>query len=372
MSTGCAIGPDGWCMRPAPALGSPLRAGVIGAGLIGERRAQVAAADPSSAVVAIADLDVDRARRVAERVGCAAVREWSEIVCMPGVDAVIVATSHDGLAPIAVAAARAGKHVLCEKPLGRDLGEARAIVCAARDAGVVLKTGFNHRHHPAIRAAHQRLPELGRVLFARCRYGHGGRAGYEQEWRGNAVSAGGGELLDQGIHVLDLFRWFVGEFVEVHGVMSTAFWQIAPLEDNAFAWLRTAAGQVASLHASWTQWRNLFSFEVYGEHGALAVEGLGGSYGTERLITTTRRPGELPLVEEESYPGPDRSWVEEWGEFTRAIRAGEVPLGDGYDGLAAMRLVDAIYRAARVGAAVGVEEHGDQSDGARGRSGHAA
>lgn len=357
---------------PTLATGGIMRVGVVGAGRIGQRRAEVAAADASCEVVAIADVDQSRARGLADRVGCRSVAPWDELVQMPEVDVVVVATSHDGLAPIAVAAASAGKHVLCEKPLGRDLGEAHAIMRAARATGVVLKTGFNHRHHPAIQAAHARLPTLGRILFACCRYGHGGRPGYEQEWRGQAARAGGGELLDQGIHVLDLFRWFVGDIVEVQGLVTTAFWQVAPLEDNAFAWLRTAQGQVASLHASWTRWRNLFSLEIFGEHGALAVEGLGGSYGTERLIVTERRPGEPPLVAEESFPGPDTSWTEEWREFVRAIRTGDTPLGDGADGLAAMRLVDAIYRAAQVGAVVKVEEETDESDGTRGWSGHAA
>ena len=175
-------------------------------------------------------------------------------------------------------------------------------------AGVILKTGFNHRHHPAIWRAHELCAEgaIGPLMFIRAVYGHGGRPGYDKEWRADADLSGGGELLDQGVHIVDLCRWFLGDFAEVFGSTATYFWDlghfesagrdspraangqsVAPssisLEDNAFALLRTADGRVAQFHTSWTQWKNRFSFEVFGRDGYLRVEGLGGSYGVERL-----------------------------------------------------------------------------------------
>ncbi|HVS84902.1 MAG TPA: Gfo/Idh/MocA family oxidoreductase [Gaiellaceae bacterium] len=230
---------------------------------------------------------------------------------------------------------------------------------AARTHERVLKVGFNHRFHPAVARAHELAAAgaIGPLLSIRAAYGHGGRAGYEREWRADPELSGGGELLDQGVHVLDLCRWFLGEFSEVHGVVATSFWEIAPLEDNGFALLRTAGGQVASLHTSWTQWRNLFRFEVFGRDGWLAVEGLGGSYGTETLVHGTRRP-EFGVPEEErfEFPGADESWRLEWEELRAAIAEGRDPSGSGDDGVEAARLVEAIYRSAHEGARVELHE----------------
>src|SRR5437867_1408663 len=243
-----------------------LRVGVVGCGLIGTRRASVAANDPKCRVVVVADRHLARAREVAQRIGALPAADWEEVIGHPEVDAVAVATTHDWLSPVSVAAIKAGKHVLCEKPMSRNSREAEGMAMAARSSGRVVKIGFNHRYHPAIQRAHQ-LAGVGRIgmpLFARCRYGHGGRPGYEREWRMNPALSGGGELLDQGIHVIDLFRWFLGDLQVVAGATANWVWK-APVEDNVFALFRTRQGQIASLHASWTQWKNLFSLEIYGD-----------------------------------------------------------------------------------------------------------
>jgi predicted dehydrogenase len=339
-----------------------LQVGLVGAGLIGSRRAAVIHDDAGAALAAVADVRPERAQQVAERWGasnCRTALEWTEVVDCDEIDVVIVSTVNKFLAPITVAALRAGKHVLCEKPLGRNLREAQEIVATARASRQILKTGFNHRHHPAIRQAHQLYTDraIGEPMFVRSVYGHGGRPGYEGEWRGDPDLAGGGELLDQGVHVVDLCRWFLGEFSEVFGRTSTFFWPVGSLEDNAFALLWTAEGRLASLHTSWTQWENRFDFEVYGRDGFLRVEGLGGSYGTERLTLGRRRPQSGPPEETTwEFPGPDPSWHAEWAEFTAAIRQGRRPIGDGEDGLQAMRLIDAIYVSAHTGVVVAVHD----------------
>ncbi len=329
-------------------------AAVIGVGLIGRRRVRVAHEHPRSRVVGVADLDVDRASAVANELGCNWTTDWQGLVSRADVQAVVVSTVNSALAPVTLAATAAGKHVLCEKPLGRSLMEAEAMVQSAERAGVVLKTGLNHRYHPAVSQAHRLATQggIGELMWARCRYGHGGRPGYEHEWRADPALSGGGELLDQGVHVADLFRWFLGDFAQVFGWLGTHFWPM-PVEDNAFALLRTAAGRVAELHTSWTQWRNLFSLEVFGHDGYLLVEGLGGSYGPERLTIGHRNPrGGAPAQEQLDFPGPDASWEAEWEDFLQAIDTGRPPLGSGRDGLEAMRLLDAIYRSARAGCAV--------------------
>ncbi len=338
-------------------IGSRFGVGIVGCGMIGARRAVVVARSPGSCLVAVADRELSRAKEVAGDTGAAATTKWEEVIERSDVDAVVVATTHDWLAPISIAALKAGKHVLCEKPMCLNSRQAEEVVTAVRSSGRQFTVGFNHRHHPAIRRAHDIVHEgvVGNLLFIRCRYGHGGRPGYEREWRMNPDFSGGGELLDQGIHAIDLFRWFLGNLSEVTGVTATWVWQ-APVEDNVFALFRSPKGQVASLHASWTQWKNLFSFEVFGESGALVVEGLGGSYGPERL-TIYRRVGRSDPPEEEriEFPGPDRSWESEWEEFLATIREEQAPSVQAEDGLAALRLVEAVYEAARSGATVRVE-----------------
>ncbi len=338
-------------MKAAP---TPLRIAIIGAGRIGRRRAEVITAAGDARVVVVADADAERASALAADCGCRAANHWEGAATAADADAVIVATTHNWLAPVSRTALEAGKHVLCEKPLARTPAEAAAVVAIAEERGLVLAAGFNHRCHPAIRRmrALAAVGAIGRLLWARCRYGHGGRAGYEQEWRGDRERAGGGELLDQGIHALDLFAWLFGEFTEVSAILQSAFWPVE-VEDNAFVLLRTAAGQVASLHASWTQWRNLFSFELCGSDGYLAVEGLGGSYGAERLIIGRRAANfGLPAEEVVEFSGADASWADEWREFATAVRTGGDPAATGRDALAALRLAEAAYRAASRGETV--------------------
>src|SRR3954452_17046716 len=175
-----------------------MRVAVVGCGLVGTRRA-AAALKASDVVVVVADLDVRRAAAVAETTGARVAYDW-QAALEADVDAVVVATFNRGLMPIALAALRARKHVLCEKPLGRNAAEARAMLDASLAAGKTLKTGFNHRHHPAVMQAHELLQAgaIGEPTGIRAAYGHGGRPGYEREWRADAELAGGGELLDQG------------------------------------------------------------------------------------------------------------------------------------------------------------------------------
>ena len=297
----------------------------------------------------VADIDARAARALADECHCAAVPDWESVVQDEHVDIVVVSTPNALTTEIAQAALAAGKHVLVEKPPGRSVSEARRLVTAAGRAAGLLKVGFNHRYHPAVAEAQVRVAsgDLGRILNLRARYGHGGRPGYELEWRGNPRIAGGGELLDQGVHLADLFCWFAGRPVDAVAMLQTAVWPIAPLEDNAFALVRFESGAVGSLHTSWTQWKNLFSFEVFCERGSVAIDGLGGSYGPERLAVARRNAaGGAPEVDETVFDGPDQSWRLEWEDFCDAIGRRCRYLGTPDDGLAAMRLIDMIYAGA--------------------------
>jgi predicted dehydrogenase len=323
---------------------------VIGCGLIGARRAEQAAASEASALVVAIDAREDAARDVAGRFGGEWGTDWRAAIERPDVDVVVVSTPNAYLCEIGIAALEGGKHVLIEKPMGRDLADAESLAAVAGVSAGRLKIGFNHRYHPALRAAHEIFAkgEIGDAIAIRARYGHGGRPGYEKEWRGDPALAGGGELTDQGVHVLDLMNWFAGAPSEAFAYLSTSVWPIAPLEDNAFGLLRYASGCVATLHTSWTQWKNLFSFEVFGTEGSVSVDGLGGSYGIERLVVAKRNPeGGVPAMHEQDFTAPDRSWRDEWHDFTSAILDGTPYWGTPHDGLAVMRAVHALYASAR-------------------------
>ena len=329
--------------------GRKTRVGLVGAGRQGRRHAIAMSQSADTELVVVADVNHDAARLLADDIGCEATPDWSAVVGREDINAVVVCTPPHLHRVISVAAARNGKHVLCEKPLARNPQEAEEIVTAARENGVKLRCGFNLRYHPGIRQAREWVDQgiIGELSFIRCRYGIGGRPGYDKEWRADPEIAGGGQLMDQGMHALDLVDWFLGDVSEVVGFLSTSFWDIAPLEDNVFALLRTPTGRTASIHASWTQWKNLFAFELFGRDGYVLVEGLGGSYGTERVVLGKRaflEPFREEIIE---FRGEDRSWHEQWQEFVDAADGSREPSASGNDGLRAMKLAYTVYESVK-------------------------
>jgi predicted dehydrogenase len=321
-----------------------MRVAIIGCGLIGQKRARSLG---DCHVVACCDLVADRAKALAAQCGnAAAVAEWQDAVTRPDVDIVIAATTHDMLAPVAELAAARGKHVLVEKPGARRAAELDTVAAAAKRSGVAVRIGFNHRYHRAFRKAREIFDSgvLGVPMYVRAHYGHGGRVGYDKEWRADPEISGGGEALDQGVHLVDLARWFLGDFVTLQGHVGTYFWKM-PVEDNAFFLLTTGNGYVASLHASWTEWKNLFSFELFCRMGKLEISGLGGSYGVERLacyqMSAAMGPPETTMYE---YPMEDDSWQREFADFLEDIRLRREPHPGIADAQAALRVVERLYQ----------------------------
>lgn len=324
-----------------------LKVGIVGCGQIGQKRARSLG---SARLVACADLIPARAEALASSAaGASAVADWKTLVADPNVDIVVVATTNDTLTAIARAAVENGKHVLVEKPAACSADELTPLMEAARRSKVQVRVGFNHRYHPAISKARELFEEqaLGELMFVRGRYGHGGRPDYEKEWRANPQLSGGGEMIDQGVHLIDLARWFLGDFSEIEGFAHTYFWQM-PVEDNGFMLLRTPQQQVAFLHVSCTEWKNLFSFEIYGRDAKLQIDGLGGSYGLERLayyrMLPQMGPPETTIWE---YPFPDTSWQLEFSEFIDDIQLNRKPSASLDDAYAALRVVEAIYQRSR-------------------------
>jgi predicted dehydrogenase len=317
---------------------------IIGCGLIGQKRAKTLG---SCELVACVDKLKDKAEALANQYpGCMALTDWRDAVELPDVDIVIVATLHASLAEITYAAAAQGKHVLVEKPGARKAEELLPIMEMAKETGALIRVGFNHRYHRAFRQARAIVDAglLGKLMFLRARYGHGGRIGYDREWRAQPELSGGGELIDQGVHLIDLSQWFLGEFSEIQGFASTYFWDM-PVDDNGFLLLKTPEKQVAQLHASCTEWKNTFSFEIYGQAGKLEISGLGGSYGVERLsfykMLPEMGPPETQIWE---YPMADDSWQVEFNEFIEDIKNQRQPTAGLPQAYAALKIVEEIYR----------------------------
>ncbi|HKM53846.1 MAG TPA: Gfo/Idh/MocA family oxidoreductase [Isosphaeraceae bacterium] len=317
---------------------------LIGCGLIGQKRLHHL---PRGSVVVACDLDQTRAQRLAaQSPGCRATDSVAEALADPQVDAVLIATVNCALASLACQAAEAGKHVLIEKPGAISVKEIDTLEAVARKKSVLVRVGYNHRYHPACLKAIEifRSGALGPMMFIRARYGQGGRVGYEKEWRADPKLSGGGELIDQGVHLIDLAGIFLGEFTRVEGHAATYFWKM-PVDDNAFLSLRNAAGHTAWLHVSCTEWKNLFSFEIYGRDAKLHWEGLGGSYGLERLsyykMLPEMGPPETTIFE---YPRGDESWKLEMAEFFEDIRLRRTPVPGLKEARAALAVVDRIYQ----------------------------
>jgi predicted dehydrogenase len=320
-----------------------MKVAIVGCGLIGQKRA---AALSDACVTICCDTNAQRAASLAEKYGARPVADWREAAGSSEADAVIVATTHDVLPLVAEFAAANGKHVLIEKPGARTAAELEPVKRASETAGVCIRVGFNHRYHRAFRKAREIFErgELGEMMFIRGRYGHGGRPGYEKEWRADPRISGGGEGIDQGMHLVDLARWFLGDFVTIEGHAETYYWPMK-VDDNSFYLLRNRDNQTAFLHASCTEWKNTFSFEIYGKLAKLEISGLGGSYGTERLIyyrmLPEMGPPETTIFE---YPMADDSWSWEWREFMRDISQPRHPCPGVEDAQKALTVIEQIYK----------------------------
>jgi predicted dehydrogenase len=291
-----------------------MRVGIVGCGRVGRKRAD---ALTDETIVGCVDRDPARAAELGPL-----CTDLDELLAREP-DAVIVATTPDALADTACRCLERGVHVLVEKPAGVCRADVARIAEAARSSRRIAWVGFNHRHHPGLARAiaEARSGEHGPVLFVRGRYGHGGRPGYDREWRFDRAVSGGGELVDQGMHLLDLCHALAGPLPLHSALLRSSFWR-GDVEDNA-ALILGAAGDAratwATLHASWTEWKNLFSLEVACRTAKLQVDGLAGSYGAQRLTIYRMRP-ELgpPDVEEIEYPAEDVSWGREWEAFRAA------------------------------------------------------
>jgi predicted dehydrogenase len=319
---------------------------VIGCGLMGRRRAEVLATDELVERISACDSD----ERAARAIGNAGVTtRWQDVVDDEEVDAIVVATPNAVKEAIVRAALDQGKHVLVEKPMGASLVGARGIhECAKQHPESVVKVGFNHRLYPGIVRASEliRGGEFGRPVFARAVYGHGAHADFATDWRCDAAVPGGGQLLDQGSHVLDLLNWFFGRPAEVAAIMQTGFY--GAVDDNVLALLKYPAPLAVQFQVSWTQWKNRFRFDIGFERGGLEISGLTRSYGPQVVTEYRRAHSGAPRVDSMTYT-EDTTLHDEWQEFRRAVVDRGQFGGTTGDGLAVMETAQRVRDAAAAG-----------------------
>lgn len=330
---------------------STFEVAIVGAGNIGRLRAEIINRSSHSRVRLVADVDAERASNLAKAAGAIGTTDCEEAVSNPNIDLVVVSTPTKFHAYASRCALSAGKHVLCEKPLARSTAEAKPMIAVAASRNTVLKTGFNYRHMAHVRKAKELIAAgaLGSLYFLRCRYGHGGRLGYEKDWCTSKELSGGGVLLEQGIHIVDLVRYLLGEPSEVIADVQRFFWGFPDVEDNCFLLMKTHDSQVAQIHVSWTQWVNVFELEIFGRDGYLSLTGRDRHYGPQRLIWGKRQPTHArPEEEVFDFAPPDDSWAREWEEFVSAIRESRTPIGSADDGLRALRIIEAAYQSSRL------------------------
>ncbi|HTU77305.1 MAG TPA: Gfo/Idh/MocA family oxidoreductase [Solirubrobacteraceae bacterium] len=324
-----------------------LSVGVIGCGRIGVKRAGALA--PRDSVLACCDVDPAAAQELARRHACEVCATAEELLSLAP-DVVIIATVHDQLAALTELALAAGAHVLVEKPAGVSTAQIERLIECRSAAGRLVKVGFNHRFHPGIARAAEEVQSgrHGNLMHLRGRYGHGGRPGYDREWRVQPALSGGGELIDQGMHLLDLSNWFAGPLPLHSALLRTQFWD-TEVEDNAALLLGEPASRSdpwAMLHVSWTEWKNMFSLEIYCDSAKLQVDGLVRSYGPQRLRIYRMGPDlGRPALDQIHYPDEDCSWQAEWEHFAAAIVAadGRELCGDLHSARSAWRQVEAAY-----------------------------
>jgi 1,5-anhydro-D-fructose reductase (1,5-anhydro-D-mannitol-forming) len=325
-----------------------IRYGIIGYGKMGQTRHQAVQRNGTGEVVAIHGYPGDP---VPEALAAPSVEA---ILADPRIQAVFICSVNAMNRPLTIAALRAGKHVFCEKPPAFTAAEVEQIRQVEAATGRILMYGFNHRHHGAAVRMKAIVDggSFGRVLWMRGRYGKSVDENYLSTWRADPDLAGGGILIDQGIHMLDLFLHLAGNFDEVQAMTSHLYWNIPGIEDNVFAQFRNSdTGCVASLHSTMIQWRHLFALEVFMEQGYMVLNGLktgSGSYGAEQLVVARNRsvaPAATWAEESSQTWDADESWDREAQAFARWIATGEPGenAGDSLSALRVMRLVDAIY-----------------------------
>jgi predicted dehydrogenase len=318
-----------------------MRFALIGAGKMGTRWAGVISKCPNASLEVVIDNQMENAYHLAEQFPDCNVADFRSILRNKNIDAVLIAVPHKYLAQYTALALYSGKHVLCEKPGAIKAEQIKKNSTLAKEEGLTYMIGYNCRYHDGFVKARKLFNQgvIGKLLFIRSRYGFGGRANYDKEWRINKEISGGGHLHDQGVHMIDMAKSFMGKVKEVKGFIADTFWK-AGTEDNGFVLLKDENGVIASIHSSLTQWKRMHSFEIYGTKGYLEIQGLGMRYGEpERLILGKRTSDPDKVIERviKCNPIADNSLKLELNEFISEK-------GNAQEAYETLKIVEEVYK----------------------------
>lgn len=324
-----------------------LNVGIAGYGVVGKRRRQFIDQHPNLCTIAICDQNFNELGQISDGVRC--YPNYKQLLEEP-LDVLFVSLPNYMAADVTIAGLQRGLHVFCEKPPGRTVADVERVIEVEKNhPGLLLKYGFNHRYHDSVREALRIIKsgELGEIVNLRGVYGKSKIIPFSGAWRAERSYAGGGILLDQGIHMVDLMCLFCGEFTEVKSFVSNSYWN-HDVEDNAYALMRDKKGRVAMLHSSATQWQHLFSLNISLTEGFLELQGIltgTKSYGEEKLIIGRRSESDTGTARKEEITYlEDNSWRDEIYEFADAIaNNGVIGYGNSADALTTMKLVYRIY-----------------------------
>jgi predicted dehydrogenase len=315
---------------------------IIGAGLIGKKRAL--SLPRGVKLLSICDVDSVKADAFAKEFGCRSTSDWKEVVNDEQIDALFVCTPNKFSKEVALGAIKAGKHILVEKPGALHVDDLKQVIDAHKKKKVTVMFGYNHRYHPAILKAKKIIDSKkhGEVLFMRAKYGHGGRVGYDKEWRFKKELSGGGHLSDQGTHLIDLVNYFGGNLPLAHASLDTFFWD-TKLEDTAVVILKNKK-VTATLSTSCVEWKNVFCFEIMLKSAKIQIDGLGRSYGAEKLtLYTMNKEMGPPKVKELVFEGEDTSWHTENKVFFERIKQGDVSASSLQDAHYVLSIINQAY-----------------------------
>jgi len=324
-----------------------LKFAIIGCGRMGSRRAEAIKNHKEAELVCVVDSFKSKAEALGRKFCCPHYEDYRDALSCVDIDCVIVSTPNKFHRPISVKAMKMGKHVFCEKPLARNPEEALEMVEVASKSNVFLKTGSNLRYFLSVIKARELLHGklIGDIIFLRGWIGNDGRH-LKDSWYSDPEMAGGGTFLDNGCHLLDLLRLFLGEVEECMGQVVTAYWPIFPLEDNGFAIFKTTDGKQSFIQSSWTEWNGYMYMEIVGEEGYIYIDNRNGLCKT---IVGNRE--KMLEVFDYSLQSPT-SYQLEFEDFIKAIREKRQPLASGYDGLRAVRMAYGVYESSKTGKTV--------------------
>ena len=319
--------------------------GIIGCGLIGKRRAENLG--KKGRLIACADININRAKLIANKIKEIRIyKEWKHLLKIKELNIVIIATAHNQLSKILLESIKANKHVFIEKPASISLNDLRKVINKNKIFKRKVRVGYNHRFLSSIIKCKKIIDKklIGDLMFIKASYGHGGRFGYENEWRMNPKISGGGELIDQGSHLIDLSEYFLGKIVKTEAVIRDFFWK-KKVDDNAFITLKFKKKLLSFLHVSCTEWKNNFLFEIYGKKGKLRIEGKGGSYGEEKLyLYKMNKRMTYPKIYSWQFSKKDYSWSRELEEFYRDIEKNRQPNPGLEQAYSVLNVIKKIYK----------------------------